>query len=327
MKRRDFVKWAAVSAAAWPAGALAQASKGTYRIGLLNSAASVTDNSPFGTALIRGLAQRGYVPGKNLAFESRGAEMHGDRLPSLVGELTASKVDVIVTFGYPCALAAKQGTTLPVVAYSAGDPVASGLVDGLARPGGHLTGISDVAAEVTPKRLELLKEFAPGLRRVAMLWNASDVGMTLRFRASEAGAKVLGISVQALGVREPDDFTQAFSAMNNEMPDAILMVSDPLMVLNRKRVFEFAAAHRLPAIYENDAYVRDGGLMSYGPDQDESFERVAALVDRILKGAKPAELPFEEPTLFKFALNLKTAKSIGFDVPPSLLARADEVIE
>ena len=327
MNRRDFVKWVAVASAAWPARALAQAPKGTYRIGLLNSAAPVTDNSPFGAALIRGLAQRGYVPGKNLAFESRGAEMHGDRLPSLVDELTASKVDVIVTFGYPCAIAAKQGTTLPVVAYSAGDPVASGLVDGLARPGGPLTGISDVAAEVTPKRLELLKEFAPGLRRVAMLWNASDVGMTLRFRASEAGAKVLGISVQALGVREPDDFSQAFSAMNNEMPDAILMVSDPLMVLNRKRVFEFAAAHRLPAIYENDAYVRDGGLMSYGPDQDESFERVAALVDRILKGAKPAELPFEEPTLFKFALNLKTAKSIGFDVPPSLLARADEVIE
>lgn len=327
MKRRDFVSWIAVSATAWPVRALAQASSGAYRIGLLSSAAVVTDKSPFGTALIRGLAQRGYAPGRNFAFESRGAEMRGDRLPALVDELAASKVDVIVTFGYPCALAAKQGTTLPVVVFSAGDPVASGLVQSLARPGGHLTGISDVAAEVTPKRLEFLKEFAPSLRRVAMLWNASDVGMTQRFRASEAGAKALGISVQALGVREPDDFDQAFSAMNGEMPDAILMVSDPLMNLNRKRVFEFAAAHRLPAIYETDAYVRDGGLMSYGPDQDESFERVAALVDRILKGAKPADLPFEEPTLFRFVLNLKTAKSLGLAVPPSLLARADEVIE
>ena len=327
MKRRDFVKWAAVSATAWSTSALAQASKGIYRIGLLQSAAPVTDDSPFGRALIRGLAQRGYALGQNFTFESRGAEMHADRLPGLVGELAASKVHVIVTFGYPCAIAAKQGTTLPVVAINAGDPVASGLVDSLARPGGHVTGISDVAAEVTPKRLELLKEFAPGLRQVAMLWNASDIGMTSRFHASEAGAKALGISVQALGVREPDDFGQAFSAMNAEMPDAILMVADPLMNLNRKRVFEFAAAHRLPAIYETDAYVRDGGLMSYGPDVTEAFERVAALVDRILKGAKPADLPFEQPTLFRFVLNLKTAKSTGLDVPPSLLARADEVIE
>ena len=161
-----------------------------------------------------------------------------------------------------------------MVAIVAGDPVGTGLVDSLARPGGNLTGISDVSAEVTPKRLELLKQFAPSLRRVAMLWNADDLGMTLRYRASEAGAQALGVSVQPLGVREPDDFDQAFGAMNCDMPDAILMVADPLTILNRKRVFEFAAAHRLPAIYEFDFLVRDGGLMSYGPDRDESFDRV-----------------------------------------------------
>jgi len=248
-------------------------------------------------------------------------------LPRLLAELVASKVDVIATFGYPSALAAKQGTTLPVVAFGAGDPVGTALVDSLARPGGNLTGISDVSAEVTPKRLELLKQFAPGLRRVAVLWNADDLGMTLRYRALEAGAEALRVGIQPLGVREPADFDQAFGAMNRDMPDAILMVSDSLTTLNRKLVFEFAAVHRLPAIYEVDFLVRDGGLMSYGPDWDESFDRVAALVDRILKGAKPAELPFEQPTLFRFVLNLKTAKSIGFEAPASLIARADEVIE
>jgi putative ABC transport system substrate-binding protein len=207
------------------------------------------------------------------------------------------------------------------------DPVGTGLVESLARPGGNLTGISDVSAEVTPKRMELLKEVAPQLRRVAMLWNANDLGMTLRYRASEAVAQALGISVQPLSVREPNDFDQAFEAMIRDPPDAILMVTDSLTILNRKRVFEFAAAHRLPAIYEFDFLVRDGGLMSYGPDQLETFERVAALVDHILKGAKPAELPFEQPTHFRFVLNLKTARSIGLTVPPSLLARADEVIE
>jgi putative tryptophan/tyrosine transport system substrate-binding protein len=214
-----------------------------------------------------------------------------------------------------------------VVAINAGDPVGTGLVDNLARPSGHLTGISDVSVEVTPKRLELLKEIAPELRRIAVLWNANDLGMTLRYQALETGAQALHVSVQPLGVREPEDFDEAFGAMSRDPPDAILMVSDALTTLNRKRVFEFAAAHRLPAIYEYDYLVRDGGLMSYGPDDEESFSRAADLVNRILKGAKPSELPFEQPTLFRFVLNLKTAKLIGLKVPSSLLARADEVIE
>jgi putative ABC transport system substrate-binding protein len=327
MARREFIVLLGGAAAAWPCAVTAQSPSKVYRVGSLITGAPIADNSPIGAALIRGLAQHGYALDKNLTFERRGAEMHTDRLPRLVNELVTSKVDVIVAFGYPSALAAKQGTTLPVVSFTTGDPVGTGLVDGLARPGGHITGISDVSAEITPKRLELLKEMAPGLRRVAVLWNAADLGMTLRYRAAEAGAKVMGITVQPLGVREPNDFDQVFAAMNSDMPDAILMVHDALTSLNRKRVFEFAAAHRLPAIYEDDLYVRDGGLMSYGPDLNEGLARVAALVDHILKGAKPADLPFEQPTLFRFVLNLKTAKSLGLTVPLTLQASADEVIE
>jgi len=325
--RRAFITLLGRAAVAWPRAVSAQTPSKVYRVGLLTGGAPVADASPNGVALIRGLAQHGYALGRNLAFERRGAEGHLDRLPRLVNELVASKVEAIVTIGYPPALAAKQGTLMPVVAVNAGDPVGTGLVESLARPGGNLTGISDVSAELTPKRMEFLKQMAPGLRRVAMLWNAADLGMTLRYQASEAGAKVMGLSVQALGVREPDDFDQAFAAMQREMPDAILMVTDALTILNRKRVFEFAAAHRLPAIYEFDFLVRDGGLMSYGPDLDESLDRVAALVDRILKGAKPAELPFEQPTRFRLVINLKTAKALGLEVPPMLLATADEVIE
>lgn len=327
MRRREFITMLGGAALATTSRALAQSQARALRVGTLGAGPSITDASPVGASLLHGFAQLGYTPGTNLMFERRGAEGHLERLPALIKELSASKVDVIITTGFPAALAAKEHTTLPVVAIFAGDPVGTGLVESLARPGGNLTGISDVSEELTPKRMELLKEFAPGLHRIAMLWNASDLGMTLRYRASEAGAKEMGITVVPLGVREPDDFAQAFTAMEHASPDAILMVTDSLTMLNRKRVFEFAAAHRLPATYEFDFLVREGGLMSYAPDLDESFGRVAALADRIFKGAAPAQLPFEQPTRFKFALNLKTAKAIGIDVPPTLLSRADEVIE
>jgi ABC-type uncharacterized transport system substrate-binding protein len=306
MRRRDFILLLGGAAIVWPRSVAAQ--NPVHRIGLLSSGAPLAENSPLDTALTRRLKEHGYELGRNLAFERRGAEGHPDHLPRLLEELLASKIDVLITLGYPPAVTAQRGTTIPVVVFGAGDPVGTGLVASLARPGGNLTGISDVSAEVTPERMELLKQIAPRLRKVAMLWNADDLGVTLRYRASETGAQALGISVQALGVREPNDFEQAFAAMKSDMPDGILMVSDALTLLNRKRVFEFAAAHRLPAVYEDDRYVRDGGLMSYGPDQSESFARVAALVDRVLKGAKPAELPFEQPTRFRFVLNLKTAK-------------------
>jgi putative ABC transport system substrate-binding protein len=297
-----------------------------YRVGLLSAAAPIADNSPFGAPLMRGLSRRGYELGRNLVFERRGAEGHIERLGALLDELVASKVDVIVTFGYPAAVAAKRGTKLPIVVFAI-DPVRTGLAESLTHPGGNVTGISDVSAEVTAKRMELLKQMAPRLQRVAILWNANDLGMTLRYRALEAGAQALGVRVQPLGVREPQDFEEAFAAMTRELPDAVLMVSDVLTNLNSRRVYEFAATHRLPTIYEFDFLVRDGGLMSYGPDLDESLDRAAALLDHILKGASAADLPFEQPTRFRFVLNVTTAKALGLTIPPSLLARADEVIE
>jgi putative ABC transport system substrate-binding protein len=245
----------------------------------------------------------------------------------LLQELKAGGVDAILIIGFPAALAAKSIGVPTVGAIGLGDPVETKLIDSLTHPGGNITGISDVATTLTTKRLSLLKQLSPKMQKVAMLWNKDDLGMTLRYQASAQVAQSIGISVQAVGVREPDDFNEAFEVMNSDMPDAILMVADALTNLNRKRVFEFAAAKKLPAIYEYDFIVRDGGLMSYGPDVKESFERATALVARVFDGAKPADLPFEQPTLYPFALNLKTAKSTGIEIPPTLLALADEVIE
>jgi putative tryptophan/tyrosine transport system substrate-binding protein len=327
MKRRQFLGLIGGAALAVPRAAGAQAPGRIYHLGTLHPALAVTDGSPFGKIIVKALAERGYILGQNLTFDARGAMGDVTRLPALLEELKARNADAIVVVGYPAAVAAKS-TGIPTVgAVGLGDPVETRLIDSLAHPGGNITGISDVAAVLTTKRLSLLKEMSPGLQKVAMIWNKDDLGMTLRYEASAKGAQALGVTVQALGVREPDDFNEAFTAMNSDLPDAILMVADSLTVLNRRRVFEFAAARKLPAIYEYDFLVRDGGLMSYGPDLNESFERAAALVDRIFKGAKPGDLPFEQPIRYPFVLNLKTAKSTGLEIPAKLLALADEVIE
>ena len=326
MRRRAFIAFVAGAALAGPRAA-SQTPSRVYRVGVLSAVAPIADDSEQGSAFLRGMAEGGYTRGQNLAIEQRGAMGRLDQMTRLAQELVAARVEVIVTNGFPAVLAAKA-TGLPVVAaVGVGDPVATGLVQSHSRPGGNVTGVSDVATELSTKRLGLLMELAPGLRRIAMLWNQDDLGMTLRYKSSAEAAERLGVAVQALGVREPDDFNSAFAAMEREMPDAILMVSDSLTVLNRKRVFEFALRHRLPAIYESQFFVRDGGLMSYGADPGETYERAAALVVGILKGARPAELPFEQPTRYKFAINLKTAKAIGLDILPMFLARADEVIE
>lgn len=308
-------------------GLAAQTPPQVYHVGVLSVGADPTDQSPLGAGLIRGFARQGFILGKNLTLERRAAHGQLDHLPQLVDELVANKVAVIVTGGYPAALAAKQHSTLPVVVVQAGDPVEDGLVASFARPGGHVTGLSEIAAELSAKRLALLKEAVPGVHRVAMLWNAEDLGMSLRYKAAEAQARSLGIDVESLGVRAPNGFDTAFAAMMNRPPDAILMVSDVLTTLNRKRVFDFAAQHKLPAIYEYDFLVHEGGLMSYGPDVSEMYDRAAGLAARILKGADPAQLPLEEPSRFVLAINLGTAKAIGLTIPPSLLARADDVIE
>lgn len=325
MRRRDFLALSSAAAICAPWGASSQTR--TYRVGLFGQGAPLTDTNVFAGPLISGLKQRGYSVGHNLVLERRAAEGRIELLPKLLEELVASKVEVIYALSYRAALAAKNGTTLPVVVFSAGDPVGTGLVDSLARPGAHLTGIADMAAELAPKRLQLLKEMAPGLRRVAMLWNAEDAGMTLRYRVSETAAQKLGIAVEALGVRTAEDFEPALTAMRQQMPDAIFVVDDRLTTVNRRKIFDFATANRLPAMYELDFLVRDGGLMSYGPDLGESLDRAAALIDRILKGAKPQDLPFEQPTKYRLAINLKAAMGIGLTVPQSILAQADEVVE
>jgi putative ABC transport system substrate-binding protein len=328
IRRRQFLSVLA-SAAIWPPLlAKARSVNRTYRVGLFNRGAPVTDTSPYGGALIRGLKKRGYVLGRNLGFERRGAGGRFDLLPNLLDELVASKVDVIVAIGYPAVFTAKTRTALPVVVFSTGDHVGTGLVDNLARPGGHVTGISDMAIELSPKRLQLLKELVPTLRRVGIIWNTADAGMVLRYQTSDATAQTLGVTVQPFGVRAPEDIDRALEMMARDKPDALLVIAEALTIANRRRIYDFAGVNRLPVLYdENGFLVRDGGLMFYGPDSDESFDRVAALVDRILKGSKPQDLPFEEPKLFKFVINAKTTKALGLENPPSLRVLADEVIE
>lgn len=306
------------------ANAATRAAEQPHRVGIL----TVSSAPGFGDGIAENLELKGYVPGRGLVIVTRSADGKLDRLPALARELVAGAPEAIVTLGYPAAVAARKATTtIPLVVASAGDPVATGFAASLNRPGGDITGVSDVASELSAKRLQLLKAAVPGLKRVAMLYNAGDLGMTLRYKAAEAAAKGLGIAVEPLGVREPDDFDTAFAAMTRDRPDGIMMVTDVLTILNRKRVFEFAAAQHLPAIFEADNFVRDGGLMSYGPDGKERLARLADLVDRILKGTRPADLPFELPTRFVLAINLKTAGAIGLAVPQLLLTEADEVIE
>ena len=327
MKRRDVLKLLAGAMTVAPGIAAAQTAAKIYRLGTLTVGPPIAPTAGPGALLIAGLAKRGFTLGQNLAYEARGASGNVGQTPNLMQELKAANLDVVVTVSYPAAAAAKASGVPTVIASGSGDPVKTGLVASLARPGGNVTGIADDSAALSTKRLGLLKQLSPQLRKVAMLWNKNDLGMSQRYDASAQAAKEIGVTVEPLGVREPDDFNEAFAAMDRAPPDAILMVSDSLTLLNRKRVFDYALAHRLPAIYEQDFIARDGGLMSYGADPKESFDRAAALAARIFQGEKPADLPFEEPTRYLFVINLKAAKAMNLTVPPTLLALADEVIE
>ncbi len=310
-----------------PISAGAQQPTKVWRIGYLHGAARTPDGAP-PAALRQALQALGYVEGKDVTYVGRWAEAKRERLPGLAAELVDLKVDLIVTRGGPAAQAARQATTtIPIVISGAGDAVGTGLISSLAHPGGNITGISDQAAELSAKRLELLKDAVPKASRIAVLWNADDLAMTLRYREVERAARILRVTVQPLGVREPEDFDTAFAAMIRNRPDAFFLVTDALTTLNRKRIIDFAAAHRIPAMYEFDFLVRDGGLMSYGWDLDDNLRRAAVYVDKILKGAKPGDLPVEQPTRYYLLINLKTAKALGLTIPQSLLLRADEVIK
>ena len=305
----------------------AQPASKVWRIGFLAGGARPPDGA-VSAPLRKALQALGYGEGKEVAYEGRWGEARNERLPTLAAELLALKVDVIVTLGGPSAAAAKQASsTIPVIVVNGGDMVETGLVASLARPGGNVTGINDPATVLSAKRLDILKEVVPAAKRVAVLWNAGDNAMTLRYREIEKAAGVLRISIEPLGVREPDDFDSALTAMSRTRPDALMMVTDALTTLNRQRVIDYAATHRIPAMYEFATVVQAGGLMSYGTDQGETLKLAADYIAKVLKGAKPGDLPVEQPNRYFFVINLKTAKALGLTVPQSLLLRADEVIQ
>jgi putative ABC transport system substrate-binding protein len=327
MKRREVLTLLAGAMTVAPRVATAQSAPKIFRLGTLSPGAPIDEKSPLGAMLLKELEQRGYTLGKNMTIEVRAAGGQIAKLASLVQGMKADQIDAIVVTGFPTVLACKVAQAPTVVALGAGDPLATHLIDSLAHPGGTVTGISDNAIALSGKRLDLIKQAVPKLQRIAMLWNRDDLGMSMRYESSAAAARSLGVAVQPLGVREPDDFNGVFEAMDRQPPDAILMVADSLTILNRKRVYDYASAHHIPALYEYDFLVRDGGLMSYGPDVKESFQRAAALVARVFGGTRPGDLPFEEPTRYPLVINLKTAKAGGIDLPANFVALADEVIE
>jgi ABC-type uncharacterized transport system substrate-binding protein len=294
------------------------------RIGYL---AQIT-RAPLVEAFRQGLRELGYREGQNLAIEFRDAEGQPDRLPALAAELVQLHVDVIVTHPTNAARAAKHATTLiPIVMAGADDPVRTGLVASLARPGGNMTGVSSFGPDLSGKRLELLKEAVPALARIAVLWNAADRGMTLRFEQMQAAALALGETVYPLGVHDATQVDSALTAMTQERPDALFVITDVLTARHWGRIVDFAAQNQLPTLFEYREPVVAGGLIAYGPSQADLHRRAAYYVDRILKGAKPTDLPVEQPMRIELVINVKTAQALGLTIPPSVLFQADEVIQ
>jgi ABC-type uncharacterized transport system substrate-binding protein len=305
----------------------AQQVKKVPRIGIL-WLYSPTIASPFAEAFRQGLRGLGYVEGQNIALEERWAEGRFDRLPSLAAELVRLKVDIIVTASTPAAQAGQQATkSIPIVLTNVSDPVESGLVSSLARPGGNVTGLSLMHPDLSGKRLELLKEVVPKLSRVAVLSNPANPIMPPLLRETEAAARALRVQLQVVEVRDPTDFDSAFSAMTRERAGALVVLPDAIFQNERRRIAALAAKARLPAIYAWKEAVDEGGLMAYGASVPDIFRRAATYVDKILKGAKPADLPVEQPMKFELVINLKAAKQIGLTIPPNVLARADRVIK
>jgi putative tryptophan/tyrosine transport system substrate-binding protein len=297
------------------------------RIGFL-AAASPAAISASTEAFRQGLRERGYMEGQNIAIEYRFAEGREDRLPDLAAELVGLKIAVIVTSGTPATQAAKQATgTIPIVMAAVGDPVGVGFVTSLARPGGNITGLSLLDAELDAKRLELLKEAVPGLSRVGALWSATDAGMALAFSRVQSAAHTLGLQLRNMGVRHPDDFQSTFQAAKRGRAEALIVLAQPFTLRYRTQIVNLAINSQLPTMYTTSGFVNAGGLMSYAPSLNDMWRRAAYYVDRILKGAKPANLPVEQPTKVELVINLKTAKALGLTIPQSILIRADEVIE
>jgi len=278
-------------------------------------------------AFREGLRELGYVEGQNILTEYRRAQGKLDQIPALVAELIQLKVDVIFTANTQAALAAKKATnSIPIVIVAATDPVEAGLVDSLARPGGNVTGLTRFTSELSGKRLEPLKEAFPRISLVAVVWNPGARGPSLAFKETQAAARGLGIQVQSLEVQGPNDFDKAFSAISKKRPSALMVLGDAVTILKQARILGFAAKTQLPAMYDRPDDLNEGGLMFYGVNEPDLFRRGATYVDKVLKGAKPADLPVEQTRKFKLMINLKTAKQIGLTIPPNVLVRADKVV-
>jgi ABC-type uncharacterized transport system substrate-binding protein len=322
MRRREVIGLLG-GAAMWPLAPRAQQPRKMPRIGVL------WPNPPATFEFLRqGLSDFGYVQGRNIEFEFRWAEGKLDQLPELAAELVRLQVDVIVTLAPQATLAAKQATqTIPIVFVAMGDPLASGVVASLARPGANLTGTTRMISEMSAKHVELLKEAIPSLVKLAVLWNPTNSSHAPALRAAQAAARSLSLQVFPLEVRAPADLDSVFGAILRERADGVLFIADPIFYIHLKRMVDLTTANRLPTICNFIEFPRLGGLVGYAPSIPEEFRHTASHIDKILKGAKPADLPVEQPTKFQLVINTKIAKALGLEIPPTLLARADEVIE
>jgi putative ABC transport system substrate-binding protein len=321
MKRREFITLLGGSVALWPLTAHAQK---VFKIGLLDTGLGANFAVPF----VGKLVELGYVEGKNVVIERRSAEGNAELLAGLAADLVRQRVDVIVTAGTPAGFAAKKATsTIPIVLGANSDPVGVGLVASLARPGGNATGNSLMAPDLSAKRLEILHALAPEISRIAILWDSSNPGMAERVRETKIAADQSHVVLHTVGPRNLNELETAFADLLNARPGAILVTAEAFTRQHLVRILDFANNNKIPAMFEDSSYVAAGGLMSYGPDYQDVFRKAAVFVDKILKGAKPADLPIEQPTKFELVINLKTAKAIGLSVPPTLLTAADKVIE
>jgi putative ABC transport system substrate-binding protein len=318
--RRKFIT-ALGAAVAWPRAGRAQQ---RFRIGLLNTGAGTFFITPF----MEKLGELGYLEGKNIVIERKFAEGNSQRLKEFAADLVRQQVDVIVTIGTPAGFAAKQATnTIPIVFGAISDPVGVGLVRSLARPGGNATGNSLMAPELSAKRLDILRTLAPGIFRFAILWDSSNPGMAERVRETELAADQSHVLLHTVGPRNLDELEAAFAELLTRRPDALLVTTETFTRQHLGRILDFADRNKIPAMFEDSSYVEAGGLMSYGPNYQEVFRTAAVFVNKILKGAKPADLPIEQPTKFELVINLKTAKALGIEIPPTLLAMSNRVIE
>ncbi|HEV2056385.1 MAG TPA: ABC transporter substrate-binding protein [Methylomirabilota bacterium] len=327
--RRAFIGTLAGGLLAAPLGAEAQQAGKVWRIGLLGGYSPTSkEASHLWEGFFQGLRELGYVEGQNILIEGRWYGDQTERLPALAAELVRLKVDVIVAGAVPAPEAAQRATsTIPIVIMTHPDPVGSGLVASLARPGRNVTGLSLLTPELVGKRLQLLKEAVPGISRVAVLSDPTNPAQALLLREAEVAARSLKVQLQVLEARAPSDFASTFSAMTKDRAGALITLGANMFFAHRTRIVELAAQSRLPALYGQKEFAEAGGLMAYGANTRENFRRAATYVDKILKGAKPADLPVEQPTKFELVINLKTAKALGLTIPPSLLQRADKVIQ